>query len=117
MQGNCSDPDAAAALGLSPAEAAALLPLKPRQCLLLVPKSLLAIGPDLFWVDNLYLKVARMKPVPGFTLLSTGYPFEAWVKDLYVTNVTMHGEARGMATAVRVGRSRLFMKGAQQICS
>lgn len=115
MQGNCSDPDAAAALSLSPAEAATLLPLKPRQCLILVPESLHAINHDL-WVDNLYLKIARMKPVPGFTLLSSGAVCESDA-NLYVTNVTMHGEARGMATAVSMSRSRLFMKGALQICS
>lgn len=54
MQGNCSEPDAATALGLS--TRANSLPLKPRQCLLLFPDTLFTIIEDSIWIDNLYLK-------------------------------------------------------------
>lgn len=124
LQGNCSDPDAPTALSLSPAEATALLPLKPRQCLLLLPDTFLVSNGGPFWTDNLYLKILRTEVVAEFKFLSAGvlgvqqgFP-GVTASDLYVTNVTMHGEERGLAIGVALeeDRSNLLMKGALRTC-
>lgn len=63
MQGNCSEPDAAAELGLSPEEAEALdlMSLKPHQCLLLVDGNTIFSRGGPLWLDNLYIKLAGFR--------------------------------------------------------
>lgn len=57
VQGNCSEPDAAGALGLEDDLVDTMLPLKPRQCLLVVRESWLLVTRGRLWIDNLYLQV------------------------------------------------------------
>lgn len=72
VQGNCSNPHAAQALGLHAqrplpqAGAEQLLPLKPFQCLLLVPHTAFAAEQGRVWVDNIYFKLHR----PGQRVLA-----------------------------------------------
>lgn len=116
-QGNCSDPDAAAALNMSAAESAALLPLKPFQCMLVVDTIWLYVNQGAVWVDNLYLKRTR-----GPVLLAIPFQFiGAAVKppkpvgrnvrpklpwdgigrsDIFVKNVTFQADYGGNARAV-----------------
>eukprot|EP00892_Ulva_mutabilis_P004444 jgi/Ulvmu1/2371/UM130_0002.1 len=117
MRGNCSDPDAATALGLSQQEAAAMLPLKPRQCVIIVPDTFLVSSGGSHWVDNLFLKLDRQRPSTRFAFMLGGivqgledYP-QVTETDFYATNVTFQGEHRGRAYGVSLEtfRSRLLM--------
>eukprot|EP00892_Ulva_mutabilis_P004443 jgi/Ulvmu1/2370/UM130_0001.1 len=119
MRGNCSDPDAAAALGLSQAEAAAMVPLKPRQCVIIVPDRFLVSNGDSYLVDNLYLKLHRQRPSALFSFLLAGaitHDYHEYLRltstDFYVTNVTFQGEHRGSAYGVllETQRSRMLMR-------
>ena len=120
VQGNCSDPNAAAALGLSAAEAASMLPLKPRQCVVLVPDSFLMINGGPYWMDNLYLKLSRSRPHPSLAFIRGGlqygleYFLEVSSTSIYMTNITLQGELRGTAAGVHLeeAESSLFMQGA-----
>lgn len=115
LQGNCSDPDAAAALGLSPAEARELLPLKPFQCLVIVDQPFLKhIGGDVL-VDNLYLQLRRDAVWPGSAFIST-LPYtnslDIGRSGLYVTAVTFHAAARGSTRGIS-----LFLRDAAALVS
>eukprot|EP00892_Ulva_mutabilis_P004147 jgi/Ulvmu1/2103/UM125_0007.1 len=113
IRGNCSDPDAAKALGLSPAEAAGLLPLKPRQCLLIISDPFLtANGPGddaPLWVDRLYLKTMRPTTPPNFaqefSFISAGFDTSnptpgIYRAALYLSNMTLQSEWRRNAKGV-----------------
>eukprot|EP00892_Ulva_mutabilis_P006547 jgi/Ulvmu1/4264/UM194_0004.1 len=106
LRGNCSDPDAVAALGLPAEVAADMLPLKPRQCLVIVPDAFMMTIGGLFWLDNVYLRLVRTKALPGaaFVAAGAGGVLDAEVQvhaaQLYVTNVTFHAELRGSARGV-----------------
>lgn len=115
LQGNCSDPDAAAALGLSPTEAAALLPLKPFQCLVIVDQPFLKhIGGDVL-VDNLYLQLRRDSVWPGPAFISTlpsSNSLDIGRGGLYVTDVTFHAATRGSTRGIS-----LFLRNAAALVS
>ena len=125
VQGNCSDPDAASALGLSAENKVALLPLKPRQCIILVPDTMLMFNPGRFWLDNLYLKL-QLTVVSGgfFAFLSVGAPAEdefqpqGNANDLFLANVTFHGQHRRAAAGVVLHNlySRVLIQGAEYCC-
>lgn len=106
LQGNCSDPDAAAALALDGDLATTLLPLKPRQCLLLVPDTFIMSNRGRAWIDNLYLRLQRRLVSQEFAFVSAGLNndgdgyFKVDASDLFITNVTFHGEHRGSAQGV-----------------
>lgn len=112
LQGNCSDPDAVSALGLSAEEAAGLLPLKPFQCLVIFDDTLLMMNSGKLLIDNLYLLLIRRRSqspdvdfvVAGGAHNTVSGPDESTIAggDLYVTNVTFHGEHRGYASAVNL---------------
>lgn len=101
VQGNCSEPDAEAELGLP---AGHLLPLKLRQCLLLMDQSWLVVNKGSIWVDNLYLKLSRTMVQPEFAFITAGVlslgPPEIDRSDIYVTATTFHGEHRGTAYGI-----------------
>lgn len=111
MQGNCSDPDPVAALGLAAGAAPSLLPLKKQQCLLVVPDAFMMINNGTFWVDNVYLLLRRSTSQPGAAFLSAGAARgldpdpRVGPARLYVTNVTFHAEHRGSARGVTLERS------------
>ena len=126
VQGNCSDPDAAAALGLSPAEASAMLPLKPRQCVVLVPDTFLVSNGGNFWLDNVYLKLMRTRTVHDFTFVAGGtlggsdeVPEDVATSNLYVTNVTLQGESRGAAMGIttHAPEASLLLQGAIRLAA
>lgn len=128
VQGNCSDPDAAAALGVSagePGAAGSLLPLKPRQCLILLPDAFLMANGGTFWLDNVYLRLERTLAMPDIAVISAGGPSaerlyaEIPKSDLYLTNVTFQGEFRGSAqgVALTVQASSALVQGALLCCS
>ena len=109
LQGNCSDSDPVAALGLSVEVYSNLLPLKPRQCLLVVSKTWLMVNSGQIWIDNLYLKLSRRQVEPSFAFVTIGSPsrftdvtFNSTVgqSDTYLTGITFHGEHRGNARGV-----------------
>eukprot|EP00892_Ulva_mutabilis_P006554 jgi/Ulvmu1/4270/UM194_0010.1 len=118
MRGNCSDPDAAAALGLAAGDAATMraLPLKPRQCLFLLQDPLLNVNDGPFWLDNVYLLLSQLRErvIPSLQFVRTGHePSDANEPDnaadhqqvgprVYVTNVTMHGALRGTSRGVEL---------------
>eukprot|EP00892_Ulva_mutabilis_P006551 jgi/Ulvmu1/4268/UM194_0008.1 len=107
MRGNCSDPDAATALALAAEEAAALLPLKPRQCLVIVPDNMLVINGGDFWLDNVYLRLARTQFLPDFAFVTVGLPLNRDVPQITAgrvaaTNVTVQSEQRGCAEGFAV---------------
>ena len=121
VQGNCSDPDAASALGLSAESQVALLPLKPRQCIILVPDSMLMFNPGKFYMENLYLK-AQLTAVSGglFAFLSgADIVFQVLpagnVHDLFLANVNFHGMHRRVAAGVVLHHSdsRVLIQGAE----
>ena len=127
VQGNCSDPDAAAALGVSagePGAAGSLLPLKPRQCLLLLPDAFLMANGGMFWLDNIYLRLERTLAMPDIAVISAGGPSaerlyaEIPKSDLYLTNFTLQGEFRGSAqgVALNVEASSALVQGALLHC-
>lgn len=74
LQGNCSDPDAAGALGLPADLAEELLPLKPFQCLLVVGEPWLMVNKGSVWVSNVYLKSWRHTVRPHFAFISVSVP-------------------------------------------
>ena len=103
VQGNCSVPNAVAALDLPPDAFPDLLPLKPRQCLLVVSETWLMVNSGSVWVDNVYLKLSRRLVRPFFSFITAGAlngEFQ-WPRinrsDIYVTATTFHGEHRGNA--------------------
>lgn len=122
VQGNCSNPDAATALGLTVEEQASLLPLKPRQCVVIVPGTLLTIEGGTVWLDNLYLMLQHTEPktVSRFVLTDdewfpgTGKGMGADAPELFVTNATLHRQLRGRVSGfmTNVKASRLFLQGA-----
>lgn len=127
VQGNCSNPEAAAALGVSagePGAAGSLLPLKPRQCLILLPDAFLMANGGTFWLDNVYLRLERTLAMPDIAVISAGGPSaerlyaEIPKSDLYLTNVTFQGEFRGSAqgVALTVQASSALVQGAL-LCS
>lgn len=125
VQGNCSDPGAAAALELTREDSAALLPLKPRQCLVLIHDTFLILSGGQVWLDNLYLRLARTSverllfvsmapPAAEFAnLVSSG---DVTPADVYITNITMDGGAHGVAAGIYSYKfgpdSSLLVKGA-----
>ena len=103
VQGNCSSPDPAAALGVAAADpdTTSLLPLKPYQCLVLVDDSWLRIYSGRAWLDNIYLKLSRHGGPSSLSLIwlsnldsRSGGPY------LYATNMTFHSERHRNAAAV-----------------
>lgn len=119
LQGNCSNPDAAAALGLSAAEAASMLPLKPRQCVVVVHDSFLMSNGGECWLDNLYLKLSRKAVKPRASFIAAGASGDAGYQEvspssLYVTNITLQSDFRGKAGGIVLyeDNSNLFLQGA-----
>jgi len=115
VQGNCSSPDAAAALGFSALEKAALLPLKPRQCLVMVPDMFLQLTGGRFWMHNLYIRLQRSWPLVDFAFVVAGDVRKGMQsQDVFLTSITFHGEHRGRAHGVWMDTrfARLFLQGA-----
>ena len=138
VQGNCSDPDAAAALELprpGPRDAP-LLPLKPFQCMLLLPDTFLAVEKGRVWVDNLYLKLMpkpqqvlrHLKRTPSF--ITAGRRLENSVSDdynpgsrlenpaktnLHLTDITFQGDdtqgARGVYLSGFAAETTVYVSG------
>lgn len=71
------------------------------------------LGP--FWVDNLYLKVARTNVLSDFTLLSAESVADK-TAGMYVTNVTMHGDSWGKAAGAVMRTASLYLKGVLHTC-
>eukprot|EP00892_Ulva_mutabilis_P010359 jgi/Ulvmu1/7696/UM038_0128.1 len=110
IRGNCSDPEAAAVLGLSEGEAADLLPLKPRQCLLVLSEPFLMANGGSLWVDSLYLKTLRPLISPDFAFISAGHDSTAQQHSvnssaLYLSNMTLQSEARKSAKGLVLGKT------------
>eukprot|EP00892_Ulva_mutabilis_P004144 jgi/Ulvmu1/2100/UM125_0004.1 len=117
IRGNCTDPNAAKALGLSRADAAGLLPLRPFQCLLRTHEPLLTVNNGKLWLDNVYLLLRRSSVRPRTAFIAAGTaqqdefdPPGIKHSDIYVTNVTFHGEPRGSLQAYfsDVGDARAY---------
>eukprot|EP00892_Ulva_mutabilis_P004148 jgi/Ulvmu1/2104/UM125_0008.1 len=110
IRGNCSDPDATTALGLSPAEAAGMLPLKPFQCAVLVHDTFLMMNRGRLLIDNVYLLLRRTAVVPDMSFIVAGGRDNSFSDDsqairggeLVVSNVTFHGEHRGNAAGIKL---------------
>lgn len=110
VQGNCKQPPPAYQ---TPATAPPLLPLKPRQCVLTIGDSALQFLGGKQWLDNVYFRLRRTRVNPAMTLLELGWDgarsladlsAEVPVAEVYLTNITLQGELRGMATGVKSQR-------------
>lgn len=123
MQGNCSNPDPAAALGLSAEDAASLLPLKPFQCMLITHEPWLNVRGGNVWVDNLYLRAAAGPRVDSEALAFVFTPNERMFSTrlardishdgdvlLYITDTTFQA-ARRSAAGVLAGSGNGYSLG------
>eukprot|EP00892_Ulva_mutabilis_P004168 jgi/Ulvmu1/2122/UM127_0007.1 len=112
MRGNCSSPDAAAALSISPE---GLLPLKPRQCMLLLPDTMLTVTQGAVWVDNVYLKLQRSVWQAEAAFIRAGLAPDrehgvfGGLKDskTFITNVTFQAELGRSVQGVTTGHEEL----------
>lgn len=124
VQGNCDDPDPAAALSLGDELAQTLLPLKPRQCVVMIRETwLIAIGGAL-WVDNVYLRFAGRNAVSAFISAGPWLNDIDWSRplrsDLYITRATFHGAPSTSLTGVYAGVDlvSIYIDGAHpNVCS
>lgn len=123
LQGNCTG-GAGLLRTLQAAAPQPLLPLKPAQCLLIFDSNVLSVNDGRLWMDNLYFAAAPPRPTLDTMAVSVGLAAGGLLEghstyrkrnalELYVTNVTYHGDgaspgrAFGFAPLVR-GTSALF---------
>lgn len=103
----CKDPDAVAALGLSPEDAAGLLPLKPFQCVVVIDEPFLMAYGGRLLLDNLYLLLRNRSALRHVPFVSTLPEYVTQdsaraVSTLFLTNITFHASGRGSATGVNL---------------
>lgn len=130
VQGNCSDPDPATALGLRGAATASLLPVQSYQCLILISHTWLVVNSGTLWLDNLYLKLLRTTAQPRFAFVHVGAPDPKPARAVphparvFATNVTFQADSRAGGRAVRsaaavatnIAHSAVMLDGATLPC-
>lgn len=124
MQGNCSDGDPAATLGVTSDVAVSLLPLKERQCLILMPDTFLMVNNGILWLDNIYLRLLRRVRTSFISFVTAGllateeeFPdLEISASEIALTNITFQGEHAQDPVGVAIGPegSVLLVKGVLQ---
>ena len=122
MQGNCSDPGAAASLiSTAPDLLPPPLPIKAAQCVVVIGDSLMRFLGGTQWLDNVYFRIQRSNVNVLFVALdiaSNGIRDdedqlnEVAQVTLYMTNVTVQGQRRGAAQVLEAQKgSKILAQG------